>query len=939
MPEPGFNNFDFDDPMNNSPRRKAGVGPAGKRLKAKLKLPREFANFRLKDGRRFADVMGDAIFGPNGGPPLAEKDREALARGAASGGAFAGNPRFDQGPAAAKGTLGRGNALISSTSKDASEGIGAPSGQGMPGGDNEAEFTNLPFGPEEGGMAAGSSVSGQRSEGGEIENPGRRPEQAEKPVFTSADILDPQDRQEFENLGIAMESAIRKIALHEDRLGLLERRFKNERIDARAISRARRYFEFRIGRQEALIARNEKRMAEIHADALLDSAALSPGDTPRAEDAGEDGAPVFPTARPRTVDRGGWQFIVSEDEKASRLVTAGYEMEESDSNNPDASSTLALDSPEHSGEMTSEDVAGAPTSLLEAFDRVDAGDSLEDMGFVPEDYPSPSASAHPFMAAIQDYINATPDEQTKMRVWAVIGTKRQDNFINGVKAGGDYMPTVFLEKPDFEEFNSNNSDGVRAVQGDDEVSFGLGDGPAFLTLPDDAAAVLVRNWDDFKPRLGLLSRLFAEDLPPEDMRRLIEAEVYKDIPESERGKPTAMKPDGTMYAFDDPYGGERFMAQMRMRAFDELVEGIRGGATDEEITGLIGDFQQIMLPELMGVGRFLREFVKDIIPGLNNVRSGIHFWNDLIEIEEEWKEGDVTGLAGNSLLLVLDGLGMIPIVGSAYAPVRSGLKKGARAVGKAAPRLDALVAQAQVWKHARQWSNLDHKIDPLRIFGPTVKNLPPDVVKALGRKANWIVGGASQGYLQGLLRRMDPAARAEVTIANHDIVPGATMGRRYDMAARDATAILIEDIAGWLGHRFGDFRAQLNHFEFKAGGGIKARSQELIDNFANAHPGQLLERGGAPVTNVRDIRIFPQQIPIEYAIADAGTRLGQLVNRGVIDEVTSVALLNGMIAESKRGTKLIGLFDYAGMFVNLLAAGSHRTSATTSGRTAEGGED
>jgi hypothetical protein len=52
----------------------------------------------------------------------------------------------------------------------------------------------------------------------------------------------------------------------------------------------RRYFEFRSGQQEALIARNENRLMEIRADALLDAAALPPGETPRAEDARDDGA-------------------------------------------------------------------------------------------------------------------------------------------------------------------------------------------------------------------------------------------------------------------------------------------------------------------------------------------------------------------------------------------------------------------------------------------------------------------------------------------------------------------------------------------------------------------------------------------------------------------------------------------------------------------------
>ena len=39
---------------------------------------------------------------------------------------------------------------------------------------------------------------------------------------------------------------------------------------------------------------------------------------------------------------------------------------------------------------------------------------------------------------------------------------------------------------------------------------------------------------------------------------------------------------------------------------------------------------------------------------LNNVRSAIHAWNDLIEIAEEIEEGDVLGVVGNSGMLALD---------------------------------------------------------------------------------------------------------------------------------------------------------------------------------------------------------------------------------------------------------------------------------------------
>lgn len=520
----------------------------------------------------------------------------------------------------------------------------------------------------------------------------------------------------------------------------------------------------------------------------------------------------------------------------------------------------------------------------------------------------------------------TPEERTdEMRRW--------------VKSGGDYSPSVFLKEPDIAEFNSDNSEGIRAVQGDDEISFSLGDGPVFLRLPDDAAAVLVRNWNEFKPRLKLLSQLFAENVSPEEMRRRIEAEVYKGIPKSERAKPSAMKPDGRMYAFDDQYGGQRLIAQLRMRAFDEMVEGIRRGATGEELAGLIGEFQQIMLPELMGASRLVTEFVKDMVPGLNNVRSGIHFWNDLIEIEEEWKEGDILGLAGNSALLLLDGLGMIPIVGSAFAPVRSAAKKGARALGKALPRLDALVAQAQVWKHARQWSNQNHKIDPSRIFGETFDRLPRNVQGWVRMKTNFAMGAAGNAYMLRIMRRMDRDAADEVLVRFPDELGSGIKGNRYyDMSARRATAILAEDIIGWLAKRFGrrwnNIAARLEHYEVKTGGAIKGPRQTRRDEHAMANPGTV---GDIPVTNIRDIRIFAEQIPMEFALADAGPRLDELVEEGIIDMMTSRVLLDAMEKQYRRGTRFIGLFDYAGLFVNLLAAGGHRAGSAPEEKATHGG--
>ncbi len=516
--------------------------------------------------------------------------------------------------------------------------------------------------------------------------------------------------------------------------------------------------------------------------------------------------------------------------------------------------------------------------------------------------------------------------------------QRRKFFLNLIMAGGGFMPAVFLEKPDIGAFNRENTEGLWAAQGDDEVSFRLGDGPVFLTLPDDAAAILLRNWDDFKTRMTLLSRLFADDLTLSELRRLIEAEVFKGIPESGWSEPAALRPDGMTYDFEDPYGAQKHLARLRMRAFDEMIEGIRRGASDEEVAQLIRDFQEIMLPELMGAGRFLKEFVKDMVPGLNNLRSGIHFWNDLREIKEEWKEGDIAGLAGNSLLLLLDGLGMIPIVGSAFAPVRTALKKGARAVGAALPRLDGLAAQAQLWRHRLQWPNREHKIDPSRIFGAIFDKLPPDIQGKVRSKTNFAFGGAGEEYQQGLLGRMDPAAQGQthVNIPPHlQPMLGGRKFRRYDGLARDATDLFVEDIMGWfdplIGRQWDRFQAGFKHYEFKTGAAWN-RFQEIVDAFANNNPGQLTDVFGNAVERVERARIYPEQIPMGLAIRHAQERFAELVANNVIDVTTSRELLNAMKTSYERGTKFIGLFDYAGLYVNLLAAAGHRSRALSSGK-------
>ena len=78
MPEPGIGDSNFDHPTSDrkKPRR---------RPPARMKLPGEYAEFRLNDGRYLGEVMGGDFFGPesgvNGGRPISDSERQGIRDG------------------------------------------------------------------------------------------------------------------------------------------------------------------------------------------------------------------------------------------------------------------------------------------------------------------------------------------------------------------------------------------------------------------------------------------------------------------------------------------------------------------------------------------------------------------------------------------------------------------------------------------------------------------------------------------------------------------------------------------------------------------------------------------------------------------------------------------------------------------------------------------
>ena len=99
MPEPGIADRNFNHPTTdrNKPRRR--------KSRPRIKLPGEYAEFRLSDGRYLGEVMGNSFFGPEsgaqGGRPISDSERQRIRDGNYPfAGMFGDAPHFRSRPAA-----------------------------------------------------------------------------------------------------------------------------------------------------------------------------------------------------------------------------------------------------------------------------------------------------------------------------------------------------------------------------------------------------------------------------------------------------------------------------------------------------------------------------------------------------------------------------------------------------------------------------------------------------------------------------------------------------------------------------------------------------------------------------------------------------------------------------------------------------------------------
>ena len=834
MPEPGINDPDFSRPATKSVRGPVGGQLTRKRLRAPIKIPGEYAKFQLNDGRVLSDVLGEEFFLPesrsDGDEPLPAYPLDQMPKGNPPfGGAFEGNPRFSRGP------------------------------------------------------AAGSSVSGQRPGGGRIENPGRRLEDAEKPEFTSADILNPRDRRELESLDITMQGAVRKIAQHEDRLDLYERRFKNKWIDARAMGQARRYFEFRIGQQEALIARNENRLTEIRAAALLDAAALSPGDAPRAEDAREDGAPVFPTARPRPANvESGMPGGAEEARDDEGFWTLGLPLTAEGQVNESALRPGAVYRvPDSAGGGTGQWKSG----MFYNFDQ--KGDwRLRTVGDLDA---YAGASDAP-----------TPEE-------------RDEQAMDDLDKA--FMPAADMNDDDIGKFKKETGYGLTRGEG----GFTLTDpsGRELFDLANEDAAELARIWSpEIASQIATMGLPWREDLTPEEKRKLLAEAIGAD-----KLGPARKYITGRGRAANASRDAKRHLIQLRMKAYDDLAAAMERGASGEEIGELLGEFHAAMLPEVLGTERFVREFLMDLVPGLGNVRSFRHLQNDIAEIDRAIETGEWDDAAWASGMAVLDFIGIFP-----GGNVLKGLARGAVDL---VPYARRALAERSIRRLARQWNDPDiEKVNARMFFGDVFDEFSLEMQEKLRGLLNDRIGkGGGEKILEGLGKQMDPSAGRGVPVKLPSGQGFLSMTREYDLEARYWSDIVASKnatlgrLARWLVNA-GDeaasgAKAEVKKFELKVGERGKPPREDLPDTYFRENPDVARKNG---VNEIVDLRMDPKEIPIVFVMDDLSGHLNKWVKQGRLSRSDADVLQQAMKQMMSKGTSNMSLKDYTGLLARLAAA-------------------
>ena len=429
-------------------------------------------------------------------------------------------------------------------------------------------------------------------------------------------------------------------------------------------------------------------------------------------------------------------------------------------------------------------------------------------------------------------------------------------------------------------------------------------GRQIANLPESLAEELVAHWDDYSDRVQLLMLIDRRDIAPEEILRIADRLLKK-------VDPALYGADGSRVGVarggaNVRYGRARDRVNATWHAFRDAVQSVEFG--DPRKTAVLG-LQVGLFPELYK-GRAVREIAMDLIPVLGNIRSFQHLMNDAGRFGDAWDDKDLAEMAQLAGMMGLDLVGVLP-----GGQVLKGLGRGAT---KTIPYAAGVAAEIKFYRAGRQFENLNHKLDMKSLFGDGFGSLSPEMRKRIRLTANNVYGNGSEKYFLSIAQRLDDLAHKPGHVK---VAKGAEhkSGIRYfDLVRRRLPDVLLDDLRFGYAKYTGKARPKPRagtHYEIKTGAAVKSDKQNYADDWLRRHPEEAAAQG---VENIRDVRVLPKDLPIEFVLDDMNKRFDSMVKEGILNRVDADSMLDAL---KRTGQRAIRPRDYVGLIAQIAATG------------------
>jgi peptidoglycan hydrolase-like protein with peptidoglycan-binding domain len=470
------------------------------------------------------------------------------------------------------------------------------------------------------------------------------------------------------------------------------------------------------------------------------------------------------------------------------------------------------------------------------------------------------------------------------------------------------LPAPALTRELLERFrNRSGYPLVKTERGDFELQ-DPDTGKALAVLSKDTAAGLVRSWDSYSDRVALLSIAGRADVSVKEQLRL--AEPFFSKVDSADLSPTKAIGSAGRAGIQARIKMQQKMADEERAAFRKAVTALDAGADREQA---LSQLRKEILQD-MDADFTILEMLADVAPVVGNLRSLRHAQNDFAEAQEARQEGRHLSGVRQEMLAAVDLAGAIPGLNA--------VKMVGRGAVKLTPYGERVVADRALRRLERNFSDRSHPIDPTRLFGDVWDEVPARAKRRVRFDANMALGAAGEEHFTALAKKADPDV--EIQAIRRLSEPGLPKKRVYDFVKREVFDSIRQDIARKLpsviGRQIEPTAVRRIASEGKVGATDKTPRQRRFDGAVTTKK-ELAEEIG--VDDVRDIRMFPEEIPAKLAIADFETRIPGLIRDRVVDQETADALLSALKKSYARGLTTVLIDDYAGLIARLLATAPH----------------